>query len=130
MSQHNLLFELQEVGRRKILTKTATATLTAKEVMENAVINGNHASAAIALTLPAAGSGVNGAICRIVNGGIAAVTVVAGNALLSGTATAGFGGVGSGGDTLTLAQGQFAIVECIEMADGDYGWFHNLHTVA
>jgi len=128
MSEHNLLFELQELNRRRVLTKTATVTLTAREVMDNRKIHGYHASAGIALTLPNAGSGVNGATCRIVNAGIAAVTVV-GNALLSGTVTAGFGGVGSGGDTLTLAQGQFADVECVKMSDSDYGWFHDLHTV-
>lgn len=127
MSQHNLLFEQQEVRRRNRITKTATATLTAREVLDNSVILGDHASAAIALTLPTASAGIDGARVTIVNAGVAAVTVV-GNAVLSGTATAGFGGVGSGGDTLTLAQGQEAHVSCYKIATG-YGWFHNLHTV-
>ena len=128
MSVHNMLFEVQEMRRRRRITKTATATLTVKEVMDNDVILGDHASAAIALTLPTAEVDCDGARCTIVNAGVAAVTIV-GNAVLSGTTTAGFGGVGSGGDVITLAQGQEATVSCYKIAVG-YGWYHDLHTVA
>ena len=110
MSVHNFLANLQGALKRFTLTKTATATLTNEEVINNLVIYGNHASAAIAFTLPAAGAANDGCINFIVNQAAAVVTVVV---------TAGFG---AGNDTLTLAAGEMALI----FSNGSY-WYelHN-----
>ena len=110
MSKANLLIEQQWLVAHSRLEKTETADLTNAEVMGFRYIDAEHASAAIALTLPAAGGGNKGAIVTITNYAAAVVTVVV---------AAGFGG---GHDTLTLAQGEAAEVH----SDGAY-WYalHN-----
>ena len=57
MSVHNLRADLQANVTANQLTKTVTATLTDKEVMEALFVVAGHASTAVALTLPAAGTG-------------------------------------------------------------------------
>ena len=105
---HNIRNKLFE--GRDYITKAATATLTKAEV-EFSRINAVHGSSAIALTIPAASADQEGSGFQVRMGGAAAVTVV-----VSG----GFAGVGSGGDTVTLAQGEFAEFYC----DGSY-WYNN-----
>ena len=67
MSVHNLRADLQANVTANQLTKTVTATLTDKEVMEALFVVAGHASTAVALTLPAAGTGNQGAILVIGN---------------------------------------------------------------
>jgi len=104
MSGHNVLHELELANSNNLVTYTATpsATLTAAQVRVGAIV-GTHASVAIAFTLPVAGAVVKGVSLKVCCGGAAAVTVVV---------TAGYGGVGAGGDTITLAQGEFVTVFC------------------
>ena len=113
MSIYNLHKELKGMLAVEPLLKAVTATLTVKELLENTRINGDAASTQIDLTLPAADAALNGAVNIIKCAGAAVVTVIC---------TEGFGGVGSGGDTLTLAQGEFVIIT----ADAD-DWYclHN-----
>jgi hypothetical protein len=99
----------REIVATSRLAKTATASLTNAEVRNYAYIDGNHASVAIALTVPAASAANKGAIVTVVNKGAAAVTVVC---------AAGFGGGGAGTDTVTLSQGKCATVH----SDGAY-WY-------
>ena len=123
MSTHNLLSEIQGMIRSAALTKTATATLTDAEVMENFVIYGNHASSGIVLTLPIATEANKGALCLIVNQGVAAVTIEADATV---AAALGFGGVGSGGDIVTLSQGLGAMV----MSNGTYWYVFDMASIA
>ena len=102
MSIANFLEEERQAYRRQ-LVKTATATLTLRELQEHKIIMGTHASVAIALTLPAAAEAMDGMVRIIGCGGAAAVTVVV---------TAGYGAVGAGGDTITLAQGECVAIMC------------------
>lgn len=102
---------------RATLAVTATATLTNAQLAVNPIINANHASVAIALTLPAAGAGNAGKEAYIGMGGAAAVTVIC---------TAGFGGGGSGKDTVTLAQGDM----CHVISDGTNWYVTNVTTSA
>ena len=113
MSANTALTELQNSIRTKTLTKTATATLTDKEVLESLVIYGNHASTDMTFTLPPGDAANKGAINLIVNQAAAVVKVYE---------ASGFGGAGASYDTFTLAQGEFAIV----MSNGTY-WYelHN-----
>lgn len=98
------------------LVKTASYTLTVGDLKRYPNFVGNHASDAIAFTLTPAVAGLEGVVRKIACLGAAAVTVVV---------AAGFGGVGSGGDTLTLAQGEYVEVWC----DGTY-WYNNQGTAA
>ena len=111
MPAHNILSQLQSLVAYSRLEKAATATLTNKELMGHRYIDANHASAAIALTLPTAGNGNKGAIVTFTNYAAAVLTVVD---------AAGFGG--GGNDTVTLAQG-----ECCEIHSDGAKWFelHN-----
>ena len=110
MSIATILYKLAGASL-PVVAKTVTATLTAAE-MKGGAINAVHASTPVALTLPAANT-CAGYMQTIYDGGAQAVTVIA---------TGGFGGVGAGGDTLTLAQGEAALV----WSDGTY-WYalHN-----
>lgn len=87
---------------RAVVAKTATATLTAAEVLYG-LVTGNHATVAIALTLPT--DAVAGAEVIITQIGAAAVTVIC---------AAGFGGGGATVDTFTLSLGQ----SCLCYYDG------------
>lgn len=100
----------------KVLTKTATATLTRSEMLANSIIVGTHASVAIALTLPAASGTYKGRSWVVAQGGAAAVTVVC---------AAGFGGGSTATDVITLAQGMGTLIFC----DGT-AWFAVNATVA
>ena len=93
-------------------TTVATATtLTAEETANGfVVVSGN-----VAATLPVASEAMKGNTCLIAASHASGCTIVV---------AAGFGGAGSGTDTLTLAQGQMALVGC----DGDY-WYA-LHVAA
>ena len=93
----------------KYTVKTASATLTKAE-LDHGFIVGNHGTVAIALALPSATSLYKGVECRIANKGAANVTVV--------VATTGFGGGAGGADTVTLTQGDMAIIS----SDGAY-WY-------
>ena len=99
MAKHNDL-EVEQSGA-KVLTIAATATLTVMQLEEYKIIRAVHASSAIALTLPAGGARNKGMIRYICCGGAAAVTIIN---------TLGYGTVGSGGDTMTLAQGEVGII--------------------
>jgi len=118
MSQHNILSEIQSLVAYSRLEKTATATLTDKEVMAYRFIDGNHASEAIALTLPVAGNGNKGAIVTITDYGVIAVTVET-------TGTVGFGGAGATKETLTLERGEAVTVH----SNGSY-WFQESNDTA
>jgi len=96
MSIASILWKLGQ-SRLTVVEKTVTATLTADE-MKAGAIKASHATVAIALTLPAAGT-CAGYAQVIYDGNAAALTVIAPNA---------FGGATN--DTLTLARGEFAIV--------------------
>ena len=111
MSQQNILAELQSMASYSRLTKAAAATLTSKEVMAYRYVD---VTAAVAITLPAASDGNKGAIVTIA--AAEAVTVVV---------TAGFGGAGSGKDTLTLENGEAVTVH----SDGSY-WFQESNDTA
>jgi len=117
MSVDNFLPYLQGALKAKVLTKTAMATLTNDEVMRNFRIRGSHASAAIALTFPAASAANDGAILIVENTNAAVVTAVV---------TEGFGN--GGNDTLTLAEGEAALVYSAETDTvGTFAWYgiHN-----
>lgn len=111
MSVQNFRREQRE-GRR-YTAKTATATLIADEV-EFGFITATHSSSGIALTVPAASAALKGYQAIIADGGAAAVTVVV---------SAGYGGAGSGTDTVTLAQGDAVSIYC----DGT-SWYSISHT--
>lgn len=91
------------------LTKAATASLTVKECLGNDLVLGNHATVAIALTLPPASAALKGVRLSIAQLGAAAVTVFV---------LAGFAGGGASYDTITLALGNAADFLC----DGTY-WY-------
>lgn len=99
----NLLKRIMfDLIQRKV-TKTADATLTKGEV-EHTLIVANGAGSAVALTLPAAAADLEGHFAIVVNAGSSDdLTVVC---------AAGYAGVGAGGDTYTIAAGDFAIVIC------------------
>lgn len=118
MSAHRLMADLAKVLDRP-LVKTATATLTILDVNENGAVVADSADA-VALTLPAASSAMAGRVLFIGAAGAGALTIVV---------TAGLAGVGAGGDTLTLAQGAFAILWCGYDSDG-WNWFGLNATVA
>lgn len=107
MSGHNDL-ETEQQGA-KVLTLAATATLTQKQLEQCKIIRAVHAATPIALTLPAADALNAGMVRYVCCGGAAAVTIVC---------TAGYGTVGAGGDTATLAQGEMI---CL-VSDGT-AWF-------
>lgn len=100
---------------RLIVEKSATATLVASE-LDHTLIVVDTTDGAVALTLPAASHDMQKFHALIVNKGGNNLTVVV---------AAGYGGVGAGGDTITLAQGAMAEVMC----DGDY-WYALHHTAA
>jgi len=89
-------------------------TLTAEELDFNC-IRVNTVGGATALILKPAEAAMQGQLAFFTNYGAYALTVVC---------AAGFGGVGSGGDTLTLVRGDMALVMC----DGTYWTF--LHNAA
>ena len=101
MGAHNFLFE-QDSAYKDKKTMTAATTITIKEIIEFGTFVINNASA-IAITLPAASKAISGCERRFVNYGAGASTIVV---------TAGFGGAGSGADTLTTAQGDLVILYC------------------
>ena len=101
---------------RTAVSKTADATLNLAE-LTNTIINAHHATVAIALTLPAAGSTYTGCDALIGMGDAAAVTVIC---------AAGFGGGGGGKDTITLARGDMCHVYC----DGTNWYVGNVTTSA
>jgi hypothetical protein len=103
--------------KRSTLSKTATATLTDAEVNQCPLINANHATVAIALTVPAAATTNAGANILVGMGGAAAVTVIC---------AAGFGGGGGSKDTVTLAQGDM----CLVASDGTNWYVTNVTTAA
>jgi hypothetical protein len=111
MSRHNFGSEFSE--GLNFVAKTATATLTADEI-NHSLVTATHASVAIALTVPAASDRYKGYHFYIACGGAAATTVVV---------SAGYGGAGSGTDTVTLAQGDM----CELLCDGD-SWYAISHT--
>ena len=88
------------------LIKTATATLTIKELLDYKMIRGAHASTPIVLTLPAPSSVPSGTEVRVINGGAQAVTVID---------PIGYGG-NTSTKTITLARGDMAILRW----DGTY----------
>ena len=100
MTVANVHFERTEANATGMLTKTATCTLTSRELLEYPVIMAEHASTQINLTLPNDES-IKGCVNHIVAVGAAVVTVVSAD---------GFGGAGDGSDTATLAQGEFVTV--------------------
>lgn len=106
----NLLEVLRKTGPSSgKVTKTATATLTAQEAIQNLVVSCTHATVAITLTLPVAGAGLKDEMLLILNGGAAAVTV---------TVAAGFAAAGDSADTVVMSVGGFCIVYCTGTA-----WF-------
>lgn len=93
------------------LTLTANTTLTESQLMAYRTID----VASYALTLPAAAAGFNGVQLDIIDSAGSGTVVVA----------AGFGGAGSGSDTITMAQGQLAVVTCRKAA-----WYYLHYVVA
>jgi len=97
------------------LVLTANTTLTTKQCNDNRLIRLSSAGG-IAVTLPAGSAANEGRLVRFVNAGAGACTVVV---------TAGYGGAGSGSDTITLAQGEMSEVLCENST-----WYANHHTAA
>jgi len=95
-------FAYQENAGRTVVTKAATATLVPDELNGTLVV-ADTTSGAVALTLPAASAEMDGYKALIVDAAANALTIVV---------AAGFGAVGAGGDTLTLARGEMAMVLC------------------
>ena len=90
---HNAREKLRMDMGRVLIKTDATVSLTVKEVLEYGIIIANHASG-IAITLPAAAASMAGCLLFIGSKGAGNLTVVV---------AAGFGGIGSGGDTGTYA---------------------------
>jgi hypothetical protein len=104
--------ELDSLGEPDLVL-TAAATLTLNQLRDHRLIVINDSSG-IEITLPAASGAYSGMVRFIANKGSASSTVAV---------TAGFGGAGSGTDTITLAQGDMACVAC----DGSC-WYSLAHT--
>ena len=99
----------------QVLVKSATATLTAKEILNYGIIIADTADGAVALTVPAAAAAFKGMTILFGNKGAADLTVVV---------AAGFGGGGGGDTTITLSIGDGAMLFC----DGSYWYNVNIAT--
>ena len=65
----------RQQGAAATLTKTASATLTAAEVIGYDIISAGHASSPVDLDLPAANAGLAGVVILIGNNGAQTLTV-------------------------------------------------------
>jgi len=97
------LIPKRDEALRSVLTKTATATLTVREVLNFPVIIVNTASADVELTLPAASAALKNVCRRICAYGANGVSVLV---------AAGFGAGGESYDYATIGCGGFMDVFC------------------
>jgi len=113
--------DIREEEALQMQTKfvTATVTLTSADVLTYGFVSANHASSAIAVTLPAAHAGLVNRPIRIGCTGAAAVTVVAG---ADSAGTAGFGSAGSSYDTLALELGGEVRCTVRQTTPGLFAW--------
>lgn len=106
----------QQAGAKMpaLVTTATTHALSLEEILSFNTFIGNNASTAVAYTLLPANKAMDGRELFFGTKGAAGATVYV---------AAGFGGASTGTDTITLAQGDGAIVRC----DGSY-WYSVHHT--